>query len=493
MRDYLVIGAGSGGCVIAAELARRGAGSVLLLEAGPPETHPFVSVPMGLVWLIGGPRDWSFKTTPQEAAGGRQIGVPRGRMVGGSGSINSMVWFRGRADDFDGWNVPGWTFGELYPAFEAVESKLRPKRLSGAHPLAEGLTGLFPETSPTPETESAGVFEHNMIGSRRNSAATAYLRKQPQVQVQTGAQVDRLIWQGDRAVGAVLVDGSEIRVAKGVVLSAGSLASPAILMRSGVGPADQLSKLGIDTRTDLPEVGENLHDHPGVGLHFEGPHSGYGLEPRQWPNWATAPLRYALNRSGPMASPTVEGGAFFNARGDSQTPDVQTHFIPFFLPHKGGRYQLKSGYFADVCLCRPKSRGALRLASSDPKAAPLIDLGLFREESDLDTMTIGIERLRTLLAEADFGKRRAPEVYPGPGVQGEALKQHIRNNAGTAYHPVGTLRMGGPVTPRLRVEGTENLWVADASVMPMVTSANTNAPSMMIGWKGAEFISEDAA
>ncbi|TCL08796.1 choline dehydrogenase-like flavoprotein [Shimia isoporae] len=493
MRDYLVIGAGSAGCVMAAELARRGAGSVMLLEAGPAETHPLVSIPFGLVWLMNGPRDWAFKTTPQTHAGGREISVPRGRMVGGSGSINSMVWFRGRQDDFDNWGVDGWSYADVAPAFDAVEQELHPVRLTKAHPLSHGLEPLFGNTSPTPEAQSGGLLSHNKTRYRRRSAARAYLRRRNDVEVRTGCEVDRILWNNDRAAGVVLADGTEVRAAKGVVLCAGSVASPAILMRSGIGPKDHLSQLGIDPRLDSPDIGENLHDHPGVGLHFEGPRSGYGLEPAQWLSWALAPLNYALAASGPLSSPTVEAGLFFNARGNSDQPDVQTHFIPFHLAHKPPKYQAKAGYFADVCLCRPKSRGRLRLASKDPKAPPLIDLGLFADDSDLDTMVAGIGRLRELLKDADFGKHRAPEVHPGETVTGEALKTHIRNSAGTAYHPVGTVRLGGPLSERLSVNGVRGLWVADASVMPQVTSANTNAPSMMIGWRGAQFISEEAA
>ena len=483
---------------MAAELARREAGSVAVIEAGPTEMHPLVSMPFGLIWLLGGRRDWAFRTAPQEAAGGRTIGVPRGRMVGGSGSINSMVWFRDRADDFDGWNVPGWSWSDVVPAFAAVEEKLKPSRMKGTHPLAEGLSrmlGANDNSVPTPEYESAGVLAHNLVDGRRNSAASAYLRQRPDIEVVTGQQVDKVLWDGDRAAGVQLVDGTELRAAKGVVLSAGSLASPAILLRSGPGPKDDLAAFGIDPRRDVPEIGANLHDHPGAGLHFEGPGSGYGPEPRQWIYWAMAPFAYALNRKGRFASPTVEGGAFFNARGDSGIPDVQTHFIPFHLDWKGRKYPLRAGYFADVCLCRPKSRGSLRLGAKDGRAAPIIDLGLFREESDLETMTAGMERLRSLLDAADFGSHRAPEAQPGPRVNGSALKERIRQNAGTAYHPVGTLRMSDGdalVTSRLAVRGADGLWVADASVMPAVTSANTNAPSMMIGWKGAEFISEDA-
>ncbi|WP_370227880.1 GMC family oxidoreductase [Cognatishimia sp.] len=492
MKDFLVIGAGSAGCIMAAELVRRGAGSVILLEAGPSDRHPLVQTPMGLIWVMGSKRDWRFTTTPQEAAGNREIKVPRGRMVGGSGSINSMAWFRGRRDDFDTWNVKGWRYEDIAPAFDAVEAALKPKRLAKPHCLTEGLSSVFANSTPTPESESSGVFAYNLVKGRRNSAARAMNIGQ-QVELRTGAHVDRLIWNGDKAVGAVLVDGSEIRVSKGVVLSAGSVASPGILMRSGVGPKDDLANLGIDCRVDAPDVGENLHDHPGVGLHFEGAGSGYGLEAAQWVNWALAPLKYALSRQGPFASPTVEGGMFFNARGEDQAPDVQSHFIPFHLAHKGHRFQMKSGYFADVCVCRPKSRGRLRLATKDAKAAPLIDLGLLRDPDDLDTLAAGVERLRELLKSANFGTRRAPEVFPSKAVTGDALKEHIRANCGTAYHPVGTVRLGGPISERLSVKRTQNLWVADASVMPAITSANTNAPSMMIGWKGAEFIAEDAA
>ena len=464
----------------------------MLIEAGPSDVHPLVRVPMGLIWLMGGRRDRSFRTTAQPGAAGRAITVPRGRMLGGSGSINSMVWFRGRAADFDEWQVPGWGWGDVAQGFEAVEAALRPTRMPGPHPLSQALDALFDGAAPTPDHESAGVVRHNLRRGQRRSAATAFLRDRHDIVLRVNAPVDRLIWSDRRAVGVVLADGSKICAARGVILCAGALASPAILMRSGVGPRADLARLGIDPRLDSPEIGANLHDHPGVGLHFEGDGSGYGLAPAQWPAWALAPLRYAVTRGGPFASPTVEACAFFSTTGRG-VPDIQSHFIPFHLAHQGPRFQRKSGYFADICLCRPKSRGQLRLAAKDPKAPPEIDLGLFTDGSDLDTMVAGVDRLRALLGQAPFGDRRAPDVWPGETVTGAALKDHIRAHAGTAYHPVGTLRLVGPVTPRLRVAGTDGLWVADASVMPQVTSANTNAPAMMIGWRGAQMITEDAA
>ena len=326
--DFLIVGAGSAGCVMASELVRRQAGSVCVLEAGPSERHPLVSIPFGLVWLMGSTRDWRFKTVPQRNAGNREITIPRGKMVGGSGSINSMVWFRGRMADFDSWDIDGWRGADVSPAFDALEAAIKPTRFDRAHPLSHAVQGMIGANTPSPDCESSGLFQHNMTRNKRHSSATAYLRRTKHVKILTGAHVDRLIWAGDRAAGVVLVDGRELRATKGVVLCAGSIASPAILMRSGLGDQSDLAALNIDTRLNMPEIGQNLHDHPGIGLHFQGRGTGHGLEVRQWGKWALSPLNYALFGRGPLASSTCEAGAFFNARGNSATPDVQTHFVP---------------------------------------------------------------------------------------------------------------------------------------------------------------------
>jgi choline dehydrogenase-like flavoprotein len=260
--DFLIVGAGSAGCVMASELIRRQAGSVCVLEAGPSERHPLVSIPFGLVWLMGSTRDWRFKTVPQRNAGNREINIPRGKMVGGSGSINSMVWFRGRMADFDSWDIDGWRGTDVSPAFDALEAAIKPKRFDRAHPLSQAVQGMIGANTPSPDCESSGLFQHNMTRNKRHSSATAYLRRTKHVKILTGAHVDRLIWAGDRAAGVVLVDGRELRANKGVVLCAGSVASPAILMRSGLGDQSDLAALNIDARFDMPEIGQNLHDHP---------------------------------------------------------------------------------------------------------------------------------------------------------------------------------------------------------------------------------------
>lgn len=490
--DYIVVGAGSAGCAVAAGLIAREAGTVAIIEAGPQDNHPFVKIPMALIWLMGSRRDWRYRSAPMDGLDGRQIAIPRGRMIGGSGSINSMVWFRGRADDYDKWGVPGWAWADVEPAFEAVEAKTTPARLATPHPLSEALHNVLGSNGiapPTPEYESAGVCHFNLRNGRRWSAADAFLRPSagPDLSVITGREVSRLQITKDRASGVYLGD-TLVAARKGVILSAGSIGSPDLLMRSGIGPKDSVETSIVDA----PNVGQNLHDHPGCGLHFAGPGTGYGLTLRQAGMWLTAPLKYLVGR-GPFASPTVEGAMFFNARGTEANPDVQSHFIPFFMNHSGSRYAPGSGYFADVCVCRPKSRGALTRRDGQLH----IDLGLFNNEADLETLSHGLLRLRTLI-KAAHGDKAAPEVHPGPNVTSlDAMRAHVRASAGTAYHPVGTLRMGAdkdaPVTPSLQVRGLDQLWAADASVMPAVTSANTNAPSMMIGHRAAAFVTGDAA
>jgi choline dehydrogenase len=500
--DFIVVGAGSAGCAVAAGLIEAELGTVCAIEAGCSDQSPMVRTPFALMFMMGSrKRDWCRTTTPQPGLGGRILPVPRGRMLGGSGSINSMVWFRGRMDDFDHWGVDGWSSTDVVQAFEDVESRIAPQRLPHPHPLAECFAHALDsdgQLPPSPEYEGAGVFQVNMRGSRRWSPVDAFLRPSEssgRLTVATNSQVARILFTDGQATGVELSDGQRITALKGVVLSAGAIESPTILMRSGIGPAEELKSLGINVVKDAPEVGQNLHDHPAIGLHHAGPNSGYGLTLAQLPAWAMAPLSYLLAGKGPFASNIVEAGAFFNSNGKSDKPDVQVHFIPYMMGWRGRTRVWGSGYFADVGVCRPKSRGQLRLVSANVETAPEIDLGLLNHPDDLATLVAGFKRLREILAAAPFGSRRAPEAYPADAVTTDKqIEQYIRNRLGTAYHPVGTLRMGvndAPVSPRLQVKGVDQLWAADASVMPNVTSANTNAPSIMIGLRAARMIAED--
>ena len=503
--DFIVIGAGSAGSAVAGGLAEANLGTVCVLEAGPTDAVPQVKVPFGLLYTMGSGRDWTFKSSPQKDAGGRALNVNRGRMIGGSSSINSMVWFRGRMDDFDGWNLEGWTGADVAPAFDEIEARIQPNRLPDPHAISEafgrtlGSNGMSP---PTPERESAGVFHVNMRNGRRWSAADAFLRPAlttQRLEILTNANVDRIGIHEGRARTVHLIDGRILTARRGIVLSAGSIGSPAIAMRSGIGPAAQLKALGITPVTDAPEVGQNLHDHPSVGLHHAGRNSGYGLTAGQMLAWAVSPMQWLFTRRGRMTSNFVEAGAFFRAApvgddGDAR-PDVQVHFIPYMMGYKGRTITTGSGYYADVCVCRPLSRGQLTLTSKDPNAAPDIDLGILSAATDVDTLVAALKRLRRILADAPFDTMTAPETFPGAAVASDAdLEAHVRSRVGTAYHPVGTLRMGdgeAPVTSRLKMRQLDALWVADASVMPRITSANTNAPSIMIGHRAAAMIAKD--
>ncbi|MEL6967334.1 MAG: GMC family oxidoreductase N-terminal domain-containing protein [Pseudomonadota bacterium] len=502
--DFVIIGAGSAGCALAHRLAEKRVGTIAVLEAGPSDAVPQVKVPFGLLFTMGSKRDWRLTSHAQNHLNGRAVKVTRGHMLGGSSSINSMVWFKGRTDDFDNWAVPGWSWADVAPHFEAVENAIQPQRLPDPHPLAEALgrtlgsNGFAP---PTPERESAGVFHTNMRNGRRWSAADAFLRpaqKTGLVTVITGANTNRLAVKDGRANSVILTDGRTITARRGIVLSAGSIGSPAILMRSGIGPAKHLKSLGITPCLDAPEVGKNLHDHPSVGVHHAGQRSGYGLTIDQAAAWAMSPLRWLFTRKGRMSSNFVEAGAFLRAApigadGDDR-PDAQVHFIPYMMGYQGKAITRGSGYFADICLCRPKSRGKLTLKSADPNATPIIDLGLLSDPQDLDLLTEAFKRLRDLMANAPFDHRRAPEVFPAATAQtDEEIKDYIRARCATAYHPVGTLRIGddkAPLKENLQVRGLSNLWVADASIMPSITSANTNAPSMMIGHRAGDLIAQ---
>lgn len=502
--DFIVIGAGSAGCAVSAGLAQANIGSVCVLEAGPGDAVPQVKIPFGLLYTMGSKRDWRFKSTSQSSADNRIFNINRGMMIGGSSSINSMVWFRGREDDFDNWQQPGWRWDDVKQDFIDIEQLMQPQQIPTPHHLSVAFAKSFRANSaapPTPERESAGLFNTNSRNGRRWSAADAFLRpavRSHGLEVITGANVNRILFKENGLKCVELIDGRVVSARRGIVLSAGSIGSPSILMRSGIGPAEQLTELGINIKVDSQQVGQNLADHPVIGVHHEGRNSGYGLVWNQSLQWAMSPFQWLAQRNGRLTSNFVEAGAFFRvnpATHNDDRPECQIHFIPYMMGYKGRSITSGSGYFADVGLCRPVSRGSLTLASADPLVSPNIDLGVLEEEQDVLTLVGGFKRLRELLANAPMGANRAPEVFPGSAVTSDAeITAHVRARSGTAYHPVGTLAMGdqySPVTNTLQVRGVDGLWVADASVMPSITSANTNAPSMMIGYRAARLVLEE--
>ncbi|MEM8682494.1 MAG: GMC family oxidoreductase N-terminal domain-containing protein [Pseudomonadota bacterium] len=526
--DVIVIGGGSGGSAVAGSLASSGKVSVCVLEAGPADSDVRIRVPLGVMALMGHARyDWRYRSEPHDHLGGRRVSVPRGRTLGGSGAINSMVYIRGRASDYDAWaadGCDGWNWSTVIGRFKRAENNARGasryhgdqgplhvQDLPSPHPMVDKLVraaednGLRANDDFNGECqEGIGNYQTTMRNGRRWSPADAYLHpavSKHGVTVLNNVHVDRLVMQHRRAVAVRARRDGEwvtIRARREVVLAAGAVSSPAILLRSGIGPSAHLSELNIDTVFDLPGVGENLHDHPAIGMHYGGGSHGYALSLATLPANALAPFRYLFGRRGLFSSNTVEAGGFARTLDDLHEPDVQFHFIPARLGHEGRPLVWGRGYYSDVCVLKPKSRGRLRLKAPDPFAAPSIDLNLLADADDQATLLRGARLLRRILANPHLSDGRATELVPGPDVQtDDELMAMIHARLGTAYHPVGTLRMGAVgdprsvVDPKLALIGTENIRVADASVMPEIIAGNTNAASMMIGAAAAEFLLAD--
>ncbi|MEL7536421.1 MAG: GMC family oxidoreductase N-terminal domain-containing protein [Pseudomonadota bacterium] len=527
--DVLVIGGGSAGCAAAGRLSEDPSLEVCLLEAGPADSSPLIKVPLGVVALMGHRDfDWRWRSAPLRHLGGREVSVPRGRTLGGSGSINSMVYIRGRASDYDEWladGCAGWGWDDVLARFRRAENngRFREDPLHGTsgplyvndlpspHPMvqqwqAAGAAHGIPSNDDFngEVQEGLGNYQTTMRHGRRWSPADAYLRgamRRHNLEVITDTLAERIEFS-DRTAKTVIARrrGREIRinVRRELVLCAGAIATPTLLMRSGIGPGEHLREFGIHVVIDRPQVGENLHDHPAIGMHYGGGDQGYALSLPTLPANALAPLRYCLARRGLFASNTVEAGGFARTDAALAEPDVQFHFIPARLGHEGKAIVWGRGYYSDVCVLKPKSRGRVRLAAADPAAMPAIDLNLLSDPHDDRTMLAGAKLLRSLLRHPALARGDAEELVPGPDVRSDdELRDMIHRRLGTAYHPVGTCRMGrsddprSVVDPTLKLLGTTNVRVADASIMPSVIAGNTNAVSMVIGEAAAEFVAAD--
>ena len=531
--DYIVVGAGSAGAVVASRLSESGTHRVLLLEAGIQGSNFFWSkVPVGVSKMIDDPAvNWCYSSEPDEGSGGRRIAVPRGRMLGGSSSINGMVYIRGQAQDYDHWaqlGNRGWSFQDVLPIFKRME------RFEGGSDEFRGRNGILPVTH-TPRNkvpllekiiaaaekmglpynpdqngasqEGIGMSQVTITKGRRQSTAFCYLdpaRSRANLQIDQGAIAESLILEGKRCVGVrYSVNGQkrEARATREVIVSGGSINSPKLLELSGIGQGDRLRALGIAPVHELQGVGENLRDHYSPRMKFEitGKNLTFNDNARGW-RLAREALKYAMFREGFLASTAVPIRLYFRTRVGLDSPDATISIAPFLyeMVGKERRVSAQKGITMNVNVLRSESTGSVHIKSADPAEPPAIRFNFLSTEHDRTGIVNVLRKGRELMATSPLKEVTGKEIAPGAHLQSDAdLLEWVRNNAETTYHPVGTCKMGNDpravVDPDLRVHGIAGLRVADASIMPTLTSGNTNAPAIMIGEKCAAMVLAAAA
>ncbi|MBC6404302.1 MAG: choline dehydrogenase [Rhodospirillales bacterium] len=526
--DYVIVGAGSAGCVLANRLSADPANAVILLEAGGRDLNPWIHIPVGYFKTMHNPAvDWCFRTEPDPGLNGRCLDWPRGKVLGGSSSLNGLLYVRGQPQDYDRWRQmgnEGWGWDEVLPLFKQAEDQERgadayhgtggPLSVSNMRlkrPIcdawleaAQGAGYRYNPDYNGAEQEGVGYFQLTARNGRRCSAAVAYLypiKRRRNLRIVTRAHIQRLLIEGRHAVGLVYRDrgGQEVtvRARREVVLSAGAIGSPQILMLSGIGEAEQLQALGINVVAPLMAVGKGLQDHLQARLVFKCNEPTLNDEVRSLTNKVRVAARYLLFRRGPMTMAASLATAFLKTWPGVETPDIQFHIQPWSADSPGQGVHPFSAFTASVCQLRPESRGEIRLKSADPTDYPAIHPNYLATQTDCDTLVAGIKVARRIAALPPLADKISEEFRPGPEVVEDAtLLEWVRNSATTIYHPTGTCRMGSDskavVDPRLRVRGVTGLRVADCSIMPEIVSGNTNAPAIMIGEKAAAMILEDA-
>ena len=498
--DHVVVGAGSAGCVVANRLSAAGR-RVLLLEAGGHDRRPFVHLPIGYGrTFTQAAVNWRYETQPEPGLDGRRIYQPRGKVMGGSSSINAMVWVRGHPSDFAAWG-PGWSWPDVRPWFERAEETIDVVSMeAGIHPLCHrwlatcDALGLARTGDFNVRLEGVGIYRNTMRGGMRLSAARAHLggaaRRRANLRIVRRAHATRIAFEGRRAVGVEYVRGgrSETARAREVIVSAGAFNTPQLLQLSGIGPAALLRSHGIEVLHDAP-VGEGLVDHLFIDTSLRVRHPTLNPELTRRARLVRHALAYALRRSGPLSMGVNQAGGFVWT-GDGEIPDMQVYFAPisYRRPAPGETGPIRLDAFDGVSMSaqptRPTSRGHVRIASADPFDAPLIQANYLASEADRAAMLRGARLLRRMAATAPLSDLVEEEVVPGAGVEGdEAWLADIRARAGTVYHPVGTCGMGRVTDGAGRVTGVDGLRVVDASLFPDITSGNTNAPTVMVAEK----------
>lgn len=516
--DIIVIGGGSAGSAVAGRLAEDPRRSVCVLEAGGNNDNFRIKTP-GFLAFLPKNANWAFDTVPQKGLNGRIGYQPRGRGLGGSSAINAMLYVRGNRFDYDQWaslGCTGWSYDDVLPYFKRAEGN---ERGGDDYHGADGPLSVVDQHWPNPGTQAFvasaealqlganpdfnganqdgfGLYQVTQKGGERWSAARAYLSAKPNLTVKTGALVERIVIENGRATGVAVRFGDRrevLRARGGVVLSAGAFGSPQILMLSGIGPAAHLKQHGIDVAVDSVAVGEDLQDH------IDYVH-GWKTESKDFVGdslagaWKMlkAIAEHRMKRTGMMTTPFAEGGGFWRSQPDLPAADIQYHFVPAMLEDHGREKVSGHGFSIHACVLRPESRGTVRLASADPGAAPLIDPNFLSDDRDVATLRRGVRLMHRIVEVPPLSNYNPENRHPVNLEDDAALDQLIRNRADTVYHPVGTCRMGGDegsvVDPTLKARGVDGLWVADASVMPRLVSGNTNAPSIMIGERCADFV-----
>jgi len=532
--DYIIVGAGSAGCALAYRLSREASRRFLLLEAGGKDSWPMIHIPLGFAFLMKNPRvNWCYETEPEPHMHNRRIAWPRGKVLGGTSCINGMVYIRGQREDYDNWSAlgnTGWSYDEVLPYFKRSEHKAegaseyhgyggplwvqeqpREDKLELADMFVQAAlqTGMpFNEDFNGACQEGAGDYQVNIRKGRRQSSARCFLKLcegRPNLTIETRALAQRVLIEDGRAVGVEYRQSERraetlklVRARKEVILCGGTINSPQLLELSGIGDRERLEQIGIPVVQHLPGVGENLQDHLTVMIQqgIEGMTTFY--EETRPLAFVANLLKYLLGGRGLLAHPASQVGAFFRTSNEEHRPNAQIHFAPAASePDEKGNLKTLPGTTATVCLLRPESRGSVHISTADPQQAPAIRANYLDTEYDQKAMVAVVRRVREIFKAPALARHLGKEVKPGAQAQSNAeILSYVRAEAESVYHPVGTCKMGqddmAVVDERLRVRGVSGLRVADASIMPTITSGNTHAPATMIAEKCADMVLEDA-